>query len=442
MATKTDADGWFSGGRAKWLVVLAGFCILFVVKGTVATYGVFIDPIESDFGWSRTTVSLTFAIYLLATAVASPVAGRVIDSYGPRRTFPVVIAAVALTLVALSAISAVSHLYALYGLLGFAITGIANSHFSSVVTKWFDSGTLLASGIVISGFSLGQLVFNPVSAEIILQYDWRRAYLVYGLLCLVMVPVAYFLVKRPGEAETDVQTATPERADGGDPAADADESADGADTDAGAGAATETNSNAVETISEALRAPALWLLVVTFFICGFTTIGLMTTHLVPYLLSVGFAESVAAQGAGIRGGMTVFGLISMGVVGDRLRPGLQKRTLLAGIYLLRAVTLATLLFVSSVLGLFVFASVYGFLTLCTVPLHADITADAFGREHLTTLVGIQYAGHQVGGASAALAAGWIFDAMGSYRPAHLIGVGLLLVAPLLVLGDRVIDPRV
>lgn len=432
-----------SGRRKKWLVVVASFCILFVVKGTVATYGVFISPIEADFGWSRTTISLTFSIYLVATAIGSPVAGNLIDRYGPHRTLPVYIAVVALSLVALSVISTLTHLYLLYGMVGLSITGLANSHFSSIITKWFDSRTMLASGIVISGFSLGRLVFNPLAAELILRFDWRVAYLVFGLLSMVTIPVAYFLVKQPDESTgDDAESITNSKSTGDDAesitngeSADDDEEStaeerrtDGGDAD------TTTPSDDSQPLSAALRSPSLWLLVATFAICGFTTVGLMTTHFVPYLLTIGFSESVAAQGAGVLGGMTVFGLIGMGVVGDRYDS--RKRGLLASIYVLRAVTLFFLVLVTTVAGMFVFATVYGFLTLCTVPLHASITADVFGRRHLTTLVGVQFTGHQLGGASAALAAGWIFDTMGSYRFAHLLGVGLLLLTPLFVLGER------
>lgn len=410
MWTDAGRSLWPEPERAKWIVVAATFVVLFTVNGTVATYGVFITPIEADFGWSRTTVSLTFTIYLLATAVAAPITGNLIDTYGPRRTIPVFVTLVALPLLALSAISSVAHLYLLYAVIGGAVTGLALSHFSSIITKWFSTRTLLASGIALSGFSIGRLVFNPVAAELILAYDWRTAYLGFGLLAFVAVPVAYFLIRNPESASAendgsraDVSEALPSMA-----------------------------------VPEALTSVSLWLLVITFFICGFTTVGLMTTHFVPYLVSIGFAESVAAQGAGVMGGMTVFGLIGAGAIGDRFSE--RKRPLLASIYLLRGVTLLALLAVASVLGMFAFAAVYGFFTLCTVPLHAGITAERFGSANLTTLIGIQFAGHQLGGATAALAAGWIFDAMGSYRLAHLVGVGLLLLATAFVLVDRTEHP--
>jgi predicted MFS family arabinose efflux permease len=165
----------------------------------------------------------------------------------------------------------------------------------------------------------------------------------------------------------------------------------------------------------------------------------MTTHFVPYLVSIGFAESTAAQGAGVLGGMTVFGLLAMGTVGDRYDS--KKRSLLASVYFFRGVTLLFLLAIATVVHIYAFAAVYGFLTLCTIPLHAGITAERFGPENLTTLVGLQYAGHQIGGATAALAAGWIFETLGSYRWAYLLGVGLLMVAPVLVLVDRSFHSR-
>lgn len=419
MATQSARDGLLPSGRTKWVVVAASFFVLFVVKGNVATYGNFITPIEGDFGWSRTTISLTFTIYLLATAVASPITGNLIDRYGAHRTIPAFILVVAVSMVALSALSSVVQLYALYAVIGLTITGLALSHFSSIITKWFDTRTLFATGVALSGASLGRLVFNPAAAELIITFGWRTAYLAFGLLSLLTVPVAYFLVKSPSARETAERAA--------EAAAEAGESV------------AERAESAGATVGEAVRSPSLWLLVGTFYICGFTTVGLMTTHFVPYLISIGFTESVAAQGAGVLGGTTVFGLLAMGVVGDRYAA--RKRWLLSGVYFFRGVTLLFLLAVATVLDMFVFATVYGFLTLCTIPLHAGITADRFGSTNLTTLLGIQYAGHQVGGATAALAGGWIFDTFGSYRWAHLLGFGLLMVAPVLVLGDRFVARR-
>jgi MFS family permease len=433
MATSAERFDWLNRGRARWLVVAACFLILFVVKGTVSTYGVFITPIEADFGWSRTTISATFTIYLLATAVASPITGRLIDTYGPSRTIPVFIALVALPLVALSSLSSVAHLYVLYAIIGLSVTGLALSHFSSLITKWFTTRTMLVTGVALSGASLGRLVFNPVAAEVILTRGWRTAYLAFGLLSLGAIPVAYFLVKRPrAVSSVDIAADEPEVDEdataGQEPTEETEDATE--TTDASQSRGTERS----VPVSTALRTPSLWLLVGTFAICGFTTVGLMTTHFVPYLVSIGFTESTAAQGAGVLGGMTVFGLLAMGAVGDRYDS--KKRPLLASVYFFRGVTLLFLLAIATVVHIYAFAAVYGFLTLCTIPLHAGITADRFGPQNLTTLVGLQYAGHQVGGATAALAAGWIFETMGSYQWAYLLGVGLLMVAPVLVLGDR------
>jgi predicted MFS family arabinose efflux permease len=187
------------------------------------------------------------------------------------------------------------------------------------------------------------------------------------------------------------------------------------------------------SVAVALRTRSLWLLVGSFFICGFTTVGLITTHLVPYLIDVGFSATTAADGAGLLGGMTVFGLLAIGAVGDRYHA--HKGAVLAAVYFLRGLVFLVLVSVATALDIFVFAALYGFFYYGTVPLHTGLTADRFGKGNLTTLVGIQYAGHQVGGATAAVLAGWIFDVQGSYVVAHLLGMGLLILAAALIVAE-------
>lgn len=409
MAAPTVPGPSFLDGRKRWLVVAASFLTLLLVRGTVATYGNFIAPIEADFGWSRTGISLTFALFLVMNAVAAPVTGRLIDQYGASRTVAAFVGVVALALVGLSAITSLVQYYALYAVIGFCVTAASLTHFSSIVTKWFDRRALLASAIAISGVSIGKLVFNPIAAELILSYDWRFAYRSFGLLALMTVPLVFFLVKSPTGVTTSTSRDEPS-------------------------AAAETADPVATTVTGAFRTRSLWILIGSFAICGFTTVGLITTHLIPYLIDVGFSASTAATGAGVLGGMTVFGLLLAGAIGDRYST--HKRPILASVYFLRGLTFLYLLVVTTVPQLLVFAAVFGLFYLGTIPLHTGLTADLFGKHNLTTLVGFQFAGHQIGGATAAFLAGWIFDVSGSYVFAHLLGVGLLVVAAGLVLAER------
>lgn len=413
MSTAAIPGPRFLDGRKRWLVVAASFLTLLLVRGTVASYGNFIAPVEADLDWSRTGISLTFAIFLGANAVAAPVTGRLIDRYGASRTVAAFVAVVAVALVGLSAITSLVQYYALYAVIGFCVTAVSLTHISSVVTKWFDRRALLASALAMTGLSIGKLVFNPVAVGLIQSFDWRFAYRTFGLLALATVPLVLVLVKSPPGPT-------------------------------GAGAAGREFPDppaqpAVSSVSAALRTRSMWILVLSFAICGFTTVGLITTHLVPYLLDVGFTASAAAEGAGVLGGMTVFGLLAAGAVGDRFSE--HKRPVLASIYFLRGLTFLFLLTVTTAPELFLFAAMFGFFYLGTVPLHTGLTADLFGKRHLTTLVGFQFAGHQLGGATAAFLAGWIFDVQGSYRLAHLLGLSLLVVAAGLVMAERRVRRR-
>jgi len=185
----------------------------------------------------------------------------------------------------------------------------------------------------------------------------------------------------------------------------------------------------------ALRTMDFWLLAGSFFVCGYTSNGLIGTHLIPHAVEHGFTEVVAAGAIALLGSLNIVGTLASGWLTDRYDP----RKLLAMYYGFRALSLLALPFVYEMQGLVIFAVVYGLDWIATVPPTVSLTASRFGRASLGTLYGWIWFSHMVGAALAAYAGGFFRVLLGDY---HLMFVSAAIMGFIAVaLALRISPPR-
>jgi predicted MFS family arabinose efflux permease len=177
-------------------------------------------------------------------------------------------------------------------------------------------------------------------------------------------------------------------------------------------------------VAEAMQVPAFWLLAATFFVCGYTSNGLVLTHLVPHAAEHGFSEMHAAQALGVMGAMNILGTVASGWICDRF----GRKGPLAFYYGVRGLSLLFLLYVWNVPSLHIFAAIFGLNYISTVPPTTTLIANIFGRYSVGVLSGWIFFSHQVGAALGAAVGGWIFDATGSYAWAFVSAAILAFAA--------------
>jgi predicted MFS family arabinose efflux permease len=185
-------------------------------------------------------------------------------------------------------------------------------------------------------------------------------------------------------------------------------------------------------VGEAMQVPAFWLLAGTFFICGYTTGGLVLTHLVPHAADHGFSEMEAAQAMGVMGAMNILGTVASGWICDRF----GRKGPLSFYYGVRGLSLLFLLYVWNMPSLDIFAAIFGLNYISTVPATTALTANIFGRYSVGSLSGWIYFSHQVGAALGAAVGGWIFQTTGSYSWAFVSGAVLAFLAAALALAIK------
>jgi MFS family permease len=405
-----------------WVVLVAVTVCMMASSGLRSVFGVYIKPLEAEFGWTRGALSGVAAISLLLLGAAGPFAGRLADRWGPRRVIVLSLILLGGGAIGAASVHALWQLYVTTGLLmGVGAGGLGLATGSVIASRWFEARRGLAIGIAAGGMSAGQLVVIPVAAALMLWFGWRASFLWLGLAVLaIVVPLALWLIRnepadrgvRPygatGASLTAAQTADARRA-------------------------------GRVGIVEAAQYPQFWLLMSTFFVCGYTTNGMVLTHFMPHALEHSFTELQASTALGIMGAMNVLGTIASGWVCDRF----GRRGPLATYYLLRGISLIFLVYVWDVPSLHLWAAIYGLNYISTVPPTTTLTASIFGRYSVGELSGWIFFAHQVGAALGAAVAGWVFELYGSYSPAFVSAglLGLLAAALTMLIREESVIER-
>jgi len=182
-------------------------------------------------------------------------------------------------------------------------------------------------------------------------------------------------------------------------------------------------------MQKAIRTQEFWLLAGTFFVCGFTTAGLVGTHLIPYAVDCGIAEITAAGMLALMGAMNFVGTLASGWLTDRYDP----RKLLAIYYSLRGLSLLLLPMINTPAGLAFFAILFGLDYIATVPPTTALVADKFGRKNVGVVYGWVFCSHQIGAAMATWLGGIARDTFGNYGLAFLVAGVIAVLAGLLAL---------
>src|SRR5262245_17015844 len=396
-----------------WIVLAATSVTLLTSGGVRAAIGVFVKPLEAEFGWSRTLLSFAVACSIALYGLTGPLVGRLADRWGPRWVLTAGVVLVGIGTMAGAAVTQFWQFFVAVGLIAaIGSSAAAAPVAATVATRWFERHRGLVLGINGAGMAAGQLVILPLAMGLVALVGWRSAFFALGAgLIVIVVPLTAALVRNnPAERGLLAYGAT-----------------------APPPAAAARDESAERTpVSEAVRTWPFLLLCGSFWVCGYTTFGVILAHFIPHATDHGFQPKQAAEALGIMGSMNIVGTIASGWLCDRLGPKVP----LALYYLFRGVSLFFLPFVTTLPGLFMFAALFGLNFISTVPATTTLTARIYGRYSVGELSGWIFASHQLGGAIGSIASGWLFDRRGDYTLAFYAAGAGALVATVMVLAIR------
>jgi sugar phosphate permease len=396
-----------------WVVVAIGFLCLLATFGIRASFGAYVASWETEFAIGRTQVTLISVLSMITFVVFQPLMGRLIDRRGTRLVLNMSMLLTGGGLILASLATGLWQLVLLYSLIAsIGMAGGSTVTVSAVVTQWFVEKRGTVMGLVLSGMAVGQLFVGPASVMLIDSYGWRLALKVFGIaVLLIVVPLCYFLFRsRPEEMGLAPYGAAEKIV---------------ADTDTGVPAPHLPLNHKFSVF----RSRIFWLLAIPYFVCGFTDMGLISTHFIPYAEGQGYSAALIAVAFGSIAIFSFAGTIGAGFLSDRL----NRPKFLRMIYWSRALIFLLLLTIfNNPVGLFIFAAIFGLTERASVPPTSSLCAHHFNDLSIGVVFGYVSISHHLGGALGSFIPGALFDLTGSYTIIFAISIGLLIGSGLLV----------
>jgi predicted MFS family arabinose efflux permease len=373
-------------------VLICGAAIVTLSMGIRHGFGLWLQPITQDQGWTRQTFALAMAIQNLSWGVFGIFGGMLADRYG---AFRVLVGGACLYMLGLAgmALSSTPLMFSLTTgvLIGAAQAGTTYAVIYGVLGRQIDpTKRSWAMGVAAAAGSFGQFLMVPLEGQLILQLGWQTALLVLAAMVLLIVPLAFGL-REPGFR---------------------------------AGARPVRTQSVREAFLEAVRYPSFLLLTASYFVCGFQVV-FIGVHMPSYLKDHGLSPQVASYALALIGLFNVFGTYIAGTLGQKM----PKRQILAFIYFARAIAIAIFLLVPlSPWSVYIFSAVIGALWLSTVPPTNAIVAQVFGVQHLSMLGGFVFFSHQIGSFMGVWLGGYLYDTTGSYDIVWYLSIALGVAA--------------
>jgi len=404
-----------------WIVLAVVFFAMLAGVGVRAAPGVMILPLQRAFGWDVGTISGAVSVNIILLGALGPFLNGLVDVVGLKRT---IIGCMALLAVATGLsifMTAPWQLFLTWGLLvgigsGAGAVGIA----AAVANRWFTERNGLAMGLLSAANAAGQLIFLPLLAMLAEHYGWQAVAGAITLAIAAMLPLLMILLPESpaeiglGPYGSVAAPSPPVRA--GNPF-----------------------TVAFDGLFRAVRSGDFWLLALSFGVCGFSTNGLINTHLIAYCADRGIAEIHGASFLAVIGVFSLIGAAGSGWLCDRFNP----RVLLFWYYSLRGLSLMAVPFTQfDIVSLSLFSIFYGLDWVATGPATFALTNEVFGRKDTPIIIAWIFAFHQIGGALAAFGAGAVRGETGDYFLAFVTSGIACLLASLIVLRVTPVRPAI
>jgi MFS family permease len=380
------------------LVVLT-FAMNLIARGVPETFAVFLLPVQKGLGVSRSDITLTYSVYMLAYGISGPLAGQMIDRLGARVAYGFGLVCLGAGYVLAGFATELWHYMlgvGLMGGLGAAALGMIVA--SALLSRWFTSRIGSIMSIPYAAIGAGMLVLPPLTQLLLDAYGWRTTHMIVGAGVLLALPLVMLLpLRRMTAGSPEWRTLR---------------------TQVAAGATQRW------TIASALRTSAFWGLFLAYMATAVAAYSVMP-HSVAYLVERGFDPLMAASAFGLAGMLSACGIIAVGWLSDRLGRR-QTATItyistIAGITALSFITLwPTLLLV------YAFVLFFGLMQGARGPIIVAMVATLFPGG-----VGVVYGTLSVaqgfGAGLGSWASGLLYELTGSYIVSFVLAIGWALV---------------
>jgi MFS family permease len=391
-ASNKDAPRFYYG----YVIVFVAFSLQAFGWGISNSLSVFFKSFDNDFGWSRAVISSALSFSLLVAGLAGILQGRLNDRFGPRFLMTVGGVLLGVGYLLLSRMSTLWEYY-LYGtiIIGIGISG-TDIVLLSTTARWFVNKRSTMTGIIKVGTGAGMLFMPILMTRLITDYGWRTAFLVLGvLILLVYVVLSQCLVRDPIKMGLSPDGSRNENTGG------------------------QTSFEPGLAVKVAVRTRQWWNICISFSFVMFS-VSTILFHIVPHVMDLGISAANAANILAAIGALSIAGRIVMGAAADKI--GTKSGLVTCFLCLLSG--LIWLQWCDRLWMFYVFALIHGFAHGGFFTIISPLLADFFGTRSHGVIFGAAVSISTIGGAVGPVVAGYLFDVTGSYQAIFLVLTGM------------------
>lgn len=375
------------------LVVLT-FAMNLVARGVPETFAVFLLPVQNGLGVSRSDITLTYSVYMLAYGLSAPFAGQLIDRFGARVAYGFGLASLGLGYLLAGLATELWHYLLAVGLLGgLGAASLGMIVASALLTRWFATRIGSIMSLPYAAIGIGMLILPPLTQVLLSIYGWRVTHAILGAGVLLTLPLVMLL---PLERMTA-----------------------GSSQWRSLRTAAAASPSGPWRISAALRTSAFWGLFSAYLFTSIAAYSVMP-HSVAYLIERGFAPLVAASAFGLAGMLSALGIVAVGWLSDRF--GRRQTATLSYISTIVGITALTLVSLSPALALvYAFVFFFGLMQGARGPIIVAMVAVLFPGG-IGAIYGTLSVAQGLGAGLGSWGSGLLYELTGSYIVSFLLAI--------------------
>lgn len=394
------SSGKSSELKTHWMIALGCFIgVTFGISSVFGyTVGIFMKPLQAEFGWSRSEISLGLLLSTATTAITSPLMGYIADRVNLRKIIIVSTLGLAASFLLFASLWNALWLFMLM-MMGksFLSAGTSPVIYTRMVNQWFNRSRGLALGLVLAGNGVAGALFPRLLAPYVAEHGWRAGYMAIATLVLMTAPLVWLTVRdrRAGGKQVDRLSL-----------------------------AIEAGSTDGRT---AIRSRTFWILAATLLLPALG-IGGIGIHIIPMLSDAGLSPARAGAIAGILGVAVIIGRIATGSLIDRF----FAPYVAAVVFAITALGCLGLALYGMAFAPYA-AFLVGIATGAEVDIIGYLIARYFGLRSYGLLYGLMYTAFMIGASLSQMMASAVFDLTGSYDAYLFIASGCLVAGSLVAL---------
>ena len=294
-----------------WVVILAFLAGGF--GGATIWYGftAFFDPLIKEFGWSYTAVSLAASLRGAEIGLLDLATGFLVDRFGGRVIILAGSVLIGTGYLILSQVNSLATFYVSFIIIFLGGSGISNTVFFSVISRWFHKRRGLALGLATMGIGAGGFAL-PGIVYLMNLVGFRKTFLIFGIAAFVIGGITAFFVRSRPEDIGRGPDGTPLK------------QVVGVEVNAGVNSPPR-----YQHFREAISSTAFWTITYVSLTCAFSLM-MVTTHVMPYLEHIGYSRQTASIVAMMIPVMSMAGRLGGGWVSDHISHRLMFILLVIG----------------------------------------------------------------------------------------------------------------